>query len=67
MTGMRAKQGDSPGVRCPLVAFECGHNAYIWPDECGDGSAWCQTCGAFRCYARCEICGDIDCDHRETM
>lgn len=32
------------------VLFECGHKAHIWEDEHGDGSAWCQACGDFKCY-----------------
>lgn len=56
----------APGIKCPRVVFECGHVAYIWPEEYGDGSAWCQACGDFKCYDRCQVCGMLDCDHRET-
>ena len=59
-------RGKLAAVHCPRVEFECGHVAFIWPDEYGDGSAWCQACGAFQCYDRCPECHGFDCDHRET-
>ena len=39
------------------VVFECKHRAVLLDEEHGDGSAWCQQCGAFRCYdAQPEAC-----------
>ena len=44
------------------VTFECGHVALILDEEHGDGSAWCQLCGAFKCYENVTGCPETYAD-----
>lgn len=32
------------------VRFECGHVEWVYAEEYGDGSAWCQACDQVRSY-----------------
>lgn len=58
----------TPSYFAWLVAFECGHSAYLPFDEFGDGSGWCQQCGAFHVYERCPDCGGLnECEHRQGV
>lgn len=44
------------------VVFDCGHWATLLREEYGDGSAWCIPCDEFQTYARCSVCGSLDCE-----
>lgn len=61
-TGRSAASEIVPPSVYRIIFDHCAHVALIPGDEYGDGSAWCQRCGAFQIYETCAKCGNFECE-----